>query len=207
MISAIVLAAGTSSRMGMPKPLVLLGGRPLLHHVLQTVRGSDVDDIVVVLGPNADQVRDAVALDRTRTVVNDAYEDGMSTSIRAGVRAAESKAEGLLIVLGDQPFVASKTLDELIARKDGSPAKILIPTYRGRRGNPVLLDGSLSREAESTTGDVGCRALFDRHAGEILEVPVDDPGILVDLDTPEQVALANEVLRSGRSIESMVVRP
>jgi xanthine dehydrogenase accessory factor len=203
-ISAIVLAAGGSTRMGTPKPLVLINGRPLLDYVLRMVRGSHIDDIVVVLGPEADRVRQAISVDRARTIVNDAYQEGMSTSIRAGVRAADPRSDGLLIVLGDQPFVASKTLDDLIARRDESHAKILIPTYEGHRGNPVLLDRSLSSEVQEITGDQGCRAIFGRHRDGILEVPVDDPGILVDLDTPEQISRAEDAVRSGHPIQTLV---
>ncbi|TLZ42229.1 MAG: hypothetical protein E6K19_08340 [Methanobacteriota archaeon] len=203
-ISAIVLAAGGSSRMGTPKPLVLINGRPLLDYVLRTVRDSHVDDIVVVLGHEADRVRKAITVDRARAIVNDAYEEGMSASIRAGVRAADPRSDGLLIVLGDQPFVASKTLDDLIARRNESQAKILIPTYQGHRGNPVLLDRSLSGEVQAITGDQGCRAIFGRHLDGILEVPVDDPGILVDLDTPEQISRAEETVQSGRPIQTLL---
>ncbi len=204
MISAIVLAAGTSSRMGSPKPLLTLGGRPLLERVLETVRDAAVDDIVVVLGHEADRVRDGVSFDGTHAVVNPAYIEGMSTSLQAGLRAADPRSDGFLIVLGDQPFVQSATINTLIERRNGSQAKILIPTYGGARGNPVLLDRSLSEDVQSITGDQGCRAIFGHHTRGILEVPVDDPGILVDLDTPEQITRAEEVVRTGRSIEGLV---
>ena len=204
MISAIVLAAGRSSRMGTAKSLVPVGGRPLLDHVLRTVHRSGVDEVVVVLGHEAERVRSAISLDGARVIINEAYEAGMSTSIQAGVRAANPRSDGLLIVLGDQPFVSSKTVDELITRRNGSDAKIVIPTYRGQRGNPVLLDRSISEEVQEIEGDQGCRALFGRHLDGILEVPVDDPGILVDLDTPEQIARAEEAVRTGESILSLV---
>jgi molybdenum cofactor cytidylyltransferase len=204
MISAIVLAAGTSSRMGSPKPLLMVGGRPLLEQVLDTVRNARVDEIIVVLGHEADRVRDRVSFDGARAIVNPAYMEGMSTSLRAGVRAADPRSDGFLIVLGDQPFVASATINTLINRRNGSHAKVLIPTYERRRGNPVLLDRSLSEDVQSITGDLGCRAIFGRHTRGILEVPVEDPGILVDLDTPEQIARAEEVVRTGRTIEGLV---
>ncbi len=204
MISAIVLAAGTSSRMRSPKPLLMVGGRTLLEHVLETVRDANVDEIVVVLGHEANRVRSHVSFDGARSVVNPAYAEGMSSSIRAGVQAADARSDGFLIVLGDQPFVDPATIDTLMARRNASSAKILIPTYKGRRGNPVLLDRSLSEEVQSITGDQGCRAIFGRHTQGILEVPVDDPGILVDLDTPEQIARAEEVVRSGGPIAKLV---
>ena len=114
MISAIVLAAGMSSRMGQPKPVLRIAGQPLLERVVATVRRSRVDEIVVVLGHEADRVRREVALDGATVVVNEAYAEGMSSSIRAGLRAVDPRAQGYVVVLGDQPFVSSSTLDALI---------------------------------------------------------------------------------------------
>ncbi|HYT18356.1 MAG TPA: NTP transferase domain-containing protein [Thermoplasmata archaeon] len=207
MISAVVLAAGSSSRMGDTKPLLPLDGRPLLEHVLSAVRGSQVEDIVVVLGRDAERVRNGVSLDGARSIVNPAYDEGMSTSLRAGIDAADPRADGFLIVLGDQPFVSSATLDMLIERRSGSRAKIVIPTFERRRGNPVLLDRSLSSEVASIVGDQGCRAIFGNHPDGILEVPVDDPGILIDLDTPEQMSLAEATIRDHRPIANLLREP
>src|SRR5207245_11636363 len=117
-----------------PKPLGPVGGRPMLDHVCSAVRGSRIEDIVVVLGASADRVRKSVSVDGARTIVNEAYAEGMSTSIRAGLRAAHPESEAFLIVLGDEPFVTSSTIDALLAEREGSRAKILIPTYRGQRG-------------------------------------------------------------------------
>ena len=204
MISAIVLAAGNSSRMGEPKALVSIGGQPLLRRVLAAVRASPARDVVVVLGHEAERVRDEVSLDGTRIVVNSAFAEGMSTSIRAGLAAADSRAEGYLIVLGDQPFVAPTTMEALINARSTSNAKIMIPTFRGVRGNPVLVDRSLAGEVAAVTGDQGCRAIFGHHGAEILEVAVDDPGILVDIDTPSQAERAGRALASGDPLESLV---
>jgi molybdenum cofactor cytidylyltransferase len=204
MISAIVLAAGSSSRMGENKLLVPLSGRPLLEHVLANVRRSTAEDVVVVLGDSADRVRRSVSLDGARAIVNDAYSDGMSSSLRAGIGAADPRADAFLIVLADQPFVTPSTIDILLNRRQRSREKILIPTYRGRRGNPVLVDRSLSDEMRSITGDQGCRAIFGHHADQILEVAVDDPGILIDLDTPEQLARAEGAVRAGQPLDCLV---
>jgi len=201
-ISAIVLAAGMSSRMGEPKALLPLGGEPMLARVLSTVRRSRAGETVVVLGFGADRVREGVGLDATTTVINPDFARGMSSSIRVALRAARPDAAGFLIVLGDQPFVSSATLDALIERHEASGAKILVPTVRGVRGNPVLVDRSLSGEMARIAGDVGCRAIFGHHRSEIVEVPVDDPGILVDIDTPEEYRRAAEALQQGETSES-----
>ena len=205
-VSAIVLAAGESARMGRPKPLVPLAGRPLLSHVLSSVRGSRVAEVVVVLGHEAERVRREVPLDGARVIVNPRFAEGMSTSIRAGVRAAAPASRAFLLVLGDEPLVASATLDALIDRWTVTGAKILIPTFHGTRGNPVLLDRSLAAEVEAIAGDQGCRAMFPDHADEIAEVAVEDPGVLIDVDTEEQVARVDAALESGEPLEVIADR-
>jgi xanthine dehydrogenase accessory factor len=192
--------------MGRAKALVPLAGRPLLDHVLSAVRRSRARDIVVVLGHDAERIRREVALDGARVVVNLRYAEGMSTSIRAGVRAAGPGSQAFLVVLGDQPLVAPATLDTLIDRWSATGAKILIPTFRGARGNPVLLDRSISSEIEKIAGDQGCRAIFPGHAGEIAEVEVDDPGVLIDVDTEEQVGRVQAALDRGESKEAIAAQ-
>lgn len=204
MVTAIVLAAGTSSRMGELKPLLRISERPLLAHVLDSVRHSRVGHVVVVLGAEAERVRREVPLDEATVVVNPEYARGMSTSLRAGLHAAPARSEGYLIVLGDQPFVSPATMDALIERGRRDGAKILVPTFRGRRGNPVLVDRSLGAELERVRGDIGCRALFGHHPDELAEVPVEDPGILLDIDTPEQLARVREAVDRGEALESLV---
>ncbi|HLB67801.1 MAG TPA: NTP transferase domain-containing protein [Thermoplasmata archaeon] len=204
MISAIVLAAGTSSRMGQPKVLVRIDGRPVLDRVLGALRASRVKQILVVLGPQASRVRREVPLDGATVVVNPHYAKGMSTSLRAGIASLDPRAEAFLVVLADQPFVSPTTMDALIARREESGAKILIPTFGGARGNPVLVDRSLSEEVEAISGDQGCRAIFGDHTDEILEVPVGDPGVLLDLDTPEQLKRIEQAIERGESPASWV---
>ncbi len=204
MISAIVLAAGTSSRMGRPKPLIRVRGRPLLEHVLTTIRNSSVGQTVVVLGHEADRIQEDIPLDDVTVVLNRDYAEGMSTSIKAGLRALDSGTEAAFVVLADQPFVSPSTLDTLSHRWTESDAKILIPTFRGVRGNPVLLDLSLSHDLQSISGDQGCRGIFGHHQDDILEVPVDDPSILLDLDTKTQLDHVLAAVERGEDLESLV---
>jgi xanthine dehydrogenase accessory factor len=200
MISALVLAAGTSSRMGEPKPLVRLEGEPILSRVLRSVAASRVGETVVVLGAEAPRVRSEVPFDHARVVENPAFREGMSTSLRAGVAALSPESEAFFVVLGDAPFVRASTLDALIAARGRTGAKIVLPTYEGVRGNPVLLDRSLTGEVDELTGDRGCRTLRQHHPDETVEVPVDDPGVVIDLDTPDDVRRANAALSRGESL-------
>ncbi len=200
----MVLAAGSSTRMGRPKLLVSLAGRPILERVLDALRRTDVDEIVVVLGPDADRIRSETSLSGLRTILNPDAAQGMSTSLRAGVRAAAPSSEAFLMVLGDQPLVAPATVNAMLARWKSTGARILVPTYRGVRGNPVLLHRSLAGEIEAVTGDMGCRGVVRAHNAEVLEVPVEDPGVLIDLDTPEEVSRAEALLARGDPLDALV---
>lgn len=203
-VAAIVLAAGSSSRMGQPKALLPLLGKPLLVHSLDTLRASPVDEIVLVVGAEANRIRGAVTLEKIRVIVNSEYASGMSSSIRAGCRAVSPSAGAFLIVLADQPLVAVATVDALVSRYRVARPRILVPTYRGVRGNPVLLDRSLSQEIEAVRGDIGCRGVVAAHAAEVLEVPVDDPGILLDVDTPEDLEAMEKALGEGTPLERLI---
>ena len=203
-MTAVLLAAGLSSRMGTPKLLLPLAGKPLLAHCLGPLRRSALREIVVVLGADAERVRREVSLEGTRVVVNTHFQEGMSSSIREGLRGAPPDTEAFLVVLGDPPLVAAATIQALVARRGSARARILVPTYRGVRGNPVLFDSSLAAEMEAVRGDVGCRGVLAAHRAEVLEVPVDDPGIRVDVDTWDDLQRIEAALREGTPLSGLV---
>jgi molybdenum cofactor cytidylyltransferase len=182
MISAIVLAAGQATRFGECKQLMPLGGKTLLAHVLDNLRRSKVDEIVVVLGARAEEIRSRVAFARERVVLNPSYAEGMSTSIQAGLRAVSEEAEAAMIVLADQPFVTTATFDALIDAYRTANVRIVLPTYDRFRGNPVIVSRALFAEMMTLRGDVGCRSIFGQHS--LVKVPVNDKGVVTDIDTP-----------------------
>jgi molybdenum cofactor cytidylyltransferase len=182
LISAVVLAAGSSSRMGAAKQLLRLDDRPLLQHVLDNIRASGVKEIVLVLGFAGDEIRKKIDVRNVRVVLNESFQKGIGTSLKVGLSAVGLESAGALIILADQPFVRPATLDLLIAEHRQSKAQIVIPTYRGFRGNPVLLDRSVFAEVMALDGDMGCRAIFGDHLEGIIKVRVDDAGILLDID-------------------------
>ena len=188
LIGAVVLAAGKSTRMGEPKQLLPLNGRPLLEHTLANLRNVKLNEIVVVLGCDADAVWKRVDLHGIKVVENKNYEKGMGNSLGIGVSALAEATDGALIVLADQPFVRPETYEWLIDQYRQSDAEIVIPTYRGFRGNPVLLDRSVFPEVMALSGDVGCRAIFGDHSSGIAKVAVDDIGIVLDIDTKDDFA-------------------
>jgi len=198
----VVLAAGSSTRMGTVKQLLPLAGRPLLQHVLDNVRESRAREIILVLGHAADAIRQKVELHDVKVVLNGNYLQGMGSSLRLGLSALDSRSEAALIVLADQPFVRPATFDQLFAAHVRTKGQIVIPTYRGFRGNPVLLDRSVFSEVMRLTGDVGCRAIFGDHLEGIVKLPVDDPGILLDLDQKNDY----EKLRSTSTLAQVLPR-
>lgn len=177
--------------MGAVKPLVRVGGAAMLTRVLSTLRASCVNDVVLVLGHSAELIQEAIPLQGVKVVINDAWRSGMASSIRTGLSKLSADAEAALIVLADQPFLQAQTIDLLIDEFRNKRPQIIVPLYNGMRGNPVLLNRSIFPEVESLAGDVGFRVLFGLHAGGILQIPVDDAGVLIDLDTAADVEQFN----------------
>jgi len=186
-VGAVILAAGKSARMGEAKQLLRLGTGTVLGRTLENVCAASLDEVVIVLGASAEAIREqlAGALAGVRVAVNPEYETGMASSLRTGLAALSSDIDAALIVLGDQPFVRPETLDRIVEEYRRTQAQILIPIHEGARGNPVLLDRSLFAEARALEGDVGCRAIFGKHPDEIVYVEVNDPGVLMDIDSRE----------------------
>ena len=181
-IAAVVLAAGASTRMGTAKQLLEIDGRPLVQHVLDNVQRSGIGEIILVLGHSAEAIQRELKLEGAKVVLNENFLQGMGTSLKSGLAAVDSKVQAALIVLADQPFVRPETLDQLIAEHERTRPQIVIPTYRGFRGNPVLLDRSVFPEVMGLSGDIGCRAIFGEHQDGIVKLEVGDVGILLDID-------------------------
>jgi molybdenum cofactor cytidylyltransferase len=187
-VGAVILAAGGSTRMGEAKQLLRLGESTVLGQTLENVRRAGVDEIVLVLGSSAEAIRQQLPLstiEGLKIVVNQAYERGMSSSLREGLAALDPHVVAALIVLADQPFIRPETLDRIVDRHRRSHAQIVIPSYRGFRGNPVLLDRSVFSEVMALDGDMGCRAIFGSHLEGIVKVEVEDVGILLDIDNQD----------------------
>lgn len=198
MIAAVVLAAGKSARMGKPKQTLLVEGEPMLQRVLRTLRESKVDSVVVVLGAGAGEIRGQMSFEGEKVVVNRSYDLGMGESLKRGLGAVGRNAEAALVVLADQPFVSSATIDRLVDAYHGSKAPVVAPVYHGLRGNPVLFDRRLFPRIMDVRGDVGAKSVVEEHRDEMLEVEVDDRGVVVDLDTPSDYSKATAQRKARR---------
>jgi len=197
-IWAIVLAAGESKRMGTQKLLLPFGETTVVAAVAGAAEASCVDRVLVVLGADRDNVR--AELERGRAAgrsgerrgsdklvfaVNENYASGMLTSVQAGFRALPLDAEAAVVMLGDQPFLPARVVDAVVAAYREGGRGIVIPVFQGRRGHPVLVDAKYRDAVLGLDPADGLRRLMRAHPDDIRETEVDDPGILRDLDTPE----------------------
>ena len=189
-VSAILTAAGESRRMGRPKPLLPWRGATLVERQIEALRDGGADEVVVVLGHRADEVAEYVGRDGVRAVVNAAYREGKTTSIKAGLRAAAADAGAIMLLAVDQPRTAG-IVAAVIGAHRASGALITSPRYQGHGGHPLVFDaalrGELSRVSE---GRQGIREVFMAHRGDVNEFAMDDAMVRVDMNTPEAYAAA-----------------
>ncbi len=181
-ICAIILAAGPSTRMGRPKQLIPLNGQTLLETVITTAKAAGLSCTLLVLGSRAREIIARINHSEVRLVINKKFRGGLSSSLRAGLKALPEQCNAVLMLLGDMPFVSSETLRRLMEAYIKHSSLIVIPVYRGRRGNPVLFDRQLFAELAEIRGDQGGRGVIDKHKDEVLELSVEDPFILLDID-------------------------
>jgi molybdenum cofactor cytidylyltransferase len=199
MISAILLAAGESKRMGRMKLTMPLGEDTVIEQVVSHLLSSSVDEIVIVLGHQSEQVRQTIGDKPVKFVINKDYKLGMSTSIRAGLNELDDRSDALIVVLGDQPFIYSEIIDKLVQAYENNDKGIVVPTYRGRNGHPVIFDMKYKTELLALKGDEGGRQLIAENGNDVLEVPVDAEGIIKDIDTPDDYHASIEYNRYSKN--------
>jgi len=186
-IAGLVLAAGRSTRMGGPNKLLEeINGKPLVRIVAEQALASRASPVIVVTGHQRERVERALAGLPVTVVHNPDFADGLSTSLRAGIKAVPPDADGAIVTLGDMPQVSAKLIDRLIAAFDPERgALVVIPTIDGKRGNPVLWARRFFPDLLAVEGDIGARHLIAGYAEAVAEVAIEDAAALTDIDTPE----------------------
>jgi CTP:molybdopterin cytidylyltransferase MocA len=186
-LAAIILSGGESSRMGSPKALIPYRGRVFLDHLLEVARHPKLGPVLVVLGPHAEQIRNEVKLDPASVVINPDWKQGQLSSIQAGLRkvAEGPETEGIMLFLVDHPLISGALVDQLIAEFYRSGRPIVLPVFRGKRGHPVIFAHQLYEELLAAPLEKGARAVVWAHADEVLQVPTDEEGVVLNLNDPE----------------------
>jgi molybdenum cofactor cytidylyltransferase len=185
MLSAILLAAGESKRMGEPKQLMPLGSSTLLEQAVDNLLNASVDETIVVVGHRAEEITKAIATKPVKIMLNPNYRQGMSTSIIAGLILVDPKSQAVMLALGDQPLVASQTINQLIEAFNNQNKGIAVPTHKGKRGHPIIFAIRYKPELMELEGDIGGREILQRHPEDILEVAVDSESVITDINTQE----------------------
>jgi molybdenum cofactor cytidylyltransferase len=179
--------------MGTQKLLKRLAGRPILAHVIDAFCSSRLDEVFVVASEAVGEALASEGAPGVTVLVNRDSEAGMSASLKMGLGAVRGRA--VVIGLGDQPLLLSSTIDRIISEYTNSGAKVVLPVRGGERGNPVLFDRVLFPQMMGVQGDRGAKSVVSDNGDQVREVEVDDEGVLLDVDTPSDLALAERIFK------------
>ena len=191
MLAAVILSAGASSRMGRPKALLPYREGTFLEHLIEVTRDPRIGVTRVVLGAGAEVIRTIAKLDPSIVVLNPEWELGQLSSIRAGLRSLEGiNADGIVLCPVDHPLVSARLVSDLVERFYQNKKLIVLPTYNGRRGHPVIFSKALLGELLAAPEDKGARSVVWAHAADVLEVPTDEEGVVLNLNDPNMLKRA-----------------
>jgi molybdenum cofactor cytidylyltransferase len=185
MLTAVILAAGESKRMGSPKALLLHHHRTFLQHLLDVTVHPQISKRRIVLGAGAEDIIERAGIDRAATVVNPDWENGQLSSIQAALRSLSAEpTDGVLLCLVDQPLITSTLVNSLVGAFYRSGKAIVLPSYHGRRGHPVIFASKLFDELLAASAETGARAVVWNHPAEVEEVSTEEEGAVLNLNDP-----------------------
>jgi len=197
-VVGLILAAGKSERMGRPKPLLPFRGSCFLTHVLTEASCSKLTEVKVVLGHHAKAILQALPEIEPKTLVHSDYEYGQLSSLQCGLKHLTSAGlDGVMVLLIDHPMVHRDLVNRLIETFTQNDSSIVIPSFEHRRGHPMIFGADLFNELLAAPLDQGAVSVVRKHSHEILHLEVDEPGVLVDIDTPE--AYEKHVVQLGQT--------
>ncbi len=185
MLAAVILSGGESRRMGSPKALLPYQGRPFLEHLLEVSAHPKIGVRRIVLGAHAGPILKALKIHAEEVVINEEWEKGQLSSIHAALRSLPPGTEGMLLCLVDHPLVSAALVNDLIERFYATQKLIVLPTYNGKRGHPIVFSSRLYEELLAAPMDIGARAVVWAHGNEIEEVPTNEEGTVLNLNDPE----------------------
>ena len=189
-VCAILLAAGESRRMGQYNKLALpvAGEVPLLQRTAQTLSASRLDEVVVVLGHEQERARELLAGLPVRIVVNERYQEGQMTSVYRGMQALQKPCDGVMVCLSDQPLLETHDINLLVDYFLNRPAAILVPTYCGQRGNPIIIAARHREDILKGERNLGCKRFIEKNPELVTTMEFANDHVVFDLDTAEDYA-------------------
>ncbi len=194
MLVAVILSAGASSRMGRPKALLPYREGTFLEHLIEVTRHPRIAITRVVLGAGAETIRTAAKLDPSVVVLNPDWELGQLSSIWAALRSLEGiESDGIILCPVDHPLVSARLVSELVERFYQEKKSIVVPTYKNRRGHPAIFSSALYNELLAAPANMGARSVVWAHAAEVLEVPTDEEGVVLNLNDPDMLKRATGI--------------
>ena len=198
MLAVAILAAGESRRMGEPKALLPYRGSTFLGHLIEVTRHPRVGITRIVLGAGAEAIQAKLQLDPETIVINAEWSRGQLSSIQAAIRSLPPGiTEGLILCPVDHPLVSATLVGQLIAQFDAAKKSIVLPTYHGRRGHPVIFPHSMYEELLKASPGVGARQVVWAHADAVVPVPTEEEAVVLNLNDPESLKLAMGKPKSG----------
>ncbi|MBZ5699655.1 MAG: nucleotidyltransferase family protein [Acidobacteriia bacterium] len=188
MLAAMILSAGSSSRMGRPKALLPYREGTFLEHLIQATRHPRIGVTRIVLGAGADEIRTIAKLDASMVVLNPDWQQGQLSSICAGLRSLEGiETDGMILCPVDHPLVSATLVSNLIEQFYANDKLIVLPVYNSRRGHPVIFSSALYEELLAAPSDKGARAVVWAHSADLLEVPTSEEGVILNINNPDML--------------------
>jgi molybdenum cofactor cytidylyltransferase len=200
-IIALVLAAGFSRRMKRNKMLLPFSHGTVIENTVRSFFQTPVAEVAVVVGHQQDEIRQVLASYPVRFIENPNFPQGMSTSVQEGIKVLgeDPQVEGVLITPGDMPLIKKETVGALIEKFREGSYSVIIPVYQGKKGHPVFFARTLFPQLGDVSGDVGAREVVRKNQSQCCFVEVDDPGILIDIDCPEEYERWSKVMENRKN--------
>ncbi len=183
MVTGVIMASGFSNRMKKDKLLMEIAGKPLIERVIESCKNSGLSDIILIY--RKDEIRDIGLKHNIKVIKNEDSEKGQSQSVKLGAQHADLNSKGIMFLVGDQPFLDSLTIDQIIMQFEYDSQKIIVPIYGDRKGSPTIFPSSLSNELEELEGDIGGRDVIDKHQELVKYVEIENHRAGMDMDTQE----------------------
>jgi molybdenum cofactor cytidylyltransferase len=171
--------------MGSPKALLQIKGNTFLQHIVDTVRRAGLENIIAVIGHDAENIRSKFPDNAVQFIVNENYQKGQLSSIQTVIKNIPKEVDAILVCPIDRPLVSSGLVQNLLSEFIKSKPPVVIPIYDAKRGHPIIFSSSVFPELMRAPLDIGARAVVWAHHNEVVEVPTNEEGVLINIDTPE----------------------